>query len=301
MVVEQKDSDHAPFVPRPGLVTSAEGPASLGQPPRWQHLSQRSAVATGPQGGEECGACRSTPRLPAVLAAAARAAGHAPSIHNTQPWRWRVGATLDLYADRARQLAVTDPEGRLLTAQLRRRAAPRAGRAGRRGLAGRGDPAARTPPTRICWPGWRRPKPIPVEPAAVRLLQTMSLRHTDRRPVTDAPVDRAAVARVALRRARGGGAAARAGPRARRRPGRRRGAGPGGRVARPGLACRDGVLGGGDPGRGHRRARRGHPRPRAADHGARPRLRPARFAADQRRATTAPPCTRSSTATTTPR
>ena len=51
----------------------------------------------------------------ALLTEAARAAGHAPSIHNTQPWRWRVSADgLDLYAERGRQLGITDPEGRLL-------------------------------------------------------------------------------------------------------------------------------------------------------------------------------------------
>ncbi|MET0840099.1 MAG: hypothetical protein ABWY19_15055, partial [Marmoricola sp.] len=40
----------------------------------------------------------------------------APSVHNTQPWLWRIvdGATLELYADRTRQLAVADPDGRNL-------------------------------------------------------------------------------------------------------------------------------------------------------------------------------------------
>lgn len=39
----------------------------------------------------------------------------APSIHNTQPWLWRVdGTRLELYADRRRQLPVADPEGRHL-------------------------------------------------------------------------------------------------------------------------------------------------------------------------------------------
>jgi nitroreductase len=43
-------------------------------------------------------------------------ARRAPSIHNTQPWLWRVrGERLDLYADRRRQLHVTDPSGRNLT------------------------------------------------------------------------------------------------------------------------------------------------------------------------------------------
>ncbi|MDQ7910192.1 nitroreductase [Phytohabitans sp. ZYX-F-186] len=49
------------------------------------------------------------------LAEAAQRALRAPSAFNSQPWRWRVGAgVLDLYADRKRQLAVTDPDGRLL-------------------------------------------------------------------------------------------------------------------------------------------------------------------------------------------
>lgn len=40
----------------------------------------------------------------------------APSIHNTQPWSWRIdGSRIDLRADRGRQLHVADPEGRHLT------------------------------------------------------------------------------------------------------------------------------------------------------------------------------------------
>jgi nitroreductase len=40
----------------------------------------------------------------------------APSVHNTQPWRWRLrdDATIELYADRRRQLQVSDPSGRNL-------------------------------------------------------------------------------------------------------------------------------------------------------------------------------------------
>jgi len=42
-------------------------------------------------------------------------ATRAPSSHNTQPWRFRVGDGLvTLVADRARQLSVTDPDGREL-------------------------------------------------------------------------------------------------------------------------------------------------------------------------------------------
>ena len=37
----------------------------------------------------------------------------APSVHNTQPWKWRVrGADVDLYADYARQLVYADPARR---------------------------------------------------------------------------------------------------------------------------------------------------------------------------------------------
>ena len=44
-----------------------------------------------------------------VLALASRA----PSVHNSQPWRWLVGAeSLHLYSDADRQLPNTDPEGR---------------------------------------------------------------------------------------------------------------------------------------------------------------------------------------------
>ena len=50
-----------------------------------------------------------TARLAQVLAHALRA----PSVHNTQPWRWRLdGDVIDLFADVRRQLPVTDPDGR---------------------------------------------------------------------------------------------------------------------------------------------------------------------------------------------
>ncbi len=41
---------------------------------------------------------------------------HAPSVHNTQPWRWRVidDTVVELYPDRSRQLLVSDPTGRNL-------------------------------------------------------------------------------------------------------------------------------------------------------------------------------------------
>jgi hypothetical protein len=51
-----------------------------------------------------------------VLVEAARSAGSAPSVANSQPWHWRVrGDTLELWAEPSRQLTMADPEGRLLT------------------------------------------------------------------------------------------------------------------------------------------------------------------------------------------
>ncbi|GAA3434926.1 Acg family FMN-binding oxidoreductase [Kutzneria kofuensis] len=48
-----------------------------------------------------------------TLRSAVSLAARAPSIHNSQPWRWLLGATsLHLYADASRLLPATDPDGR---------------------------------------------------------------------------------------------------------------------------------------------------------------------------------------------
>ncbi|GGN77685.1 NAD(P)H nitroreductase [Nocardia rhizosphaerihabitans] len=48
-----------------------------------------------------------------TLRSALALASRAPSVHNTQPWLWRVGhETLHLYADESRRLPHTDPDGR---------------------------------------------------------------------------------------------------------------------------------------------------------------------------------------------
>jgi hypothetical protein len=40
-------------------------------------------------------------------------ANRAPSVHNSQPWRWRIGpSSIHLFVDRERALPATDPEGR---------------------------------------------------------------------------------------------------------------------------------------------------------------------------------------------
>lgn len=131
--------------------------------------------------------------IPAALAEAAASAGYAPSIHNTQPWRWRVlPDRLELRADRSRQLAVADPEGRLLVVSCggalhhaRIALAAQGLSVAVDRLPDPGDPdllAALTVTGRE-----------PVTPAVMRLVQAAQVRHTDRRPVTDAPVPAAAL------------------------------------------------------------------------------------------------------------
>lgn len=57
---------------------------------------------------------RSVP-LDYAIAPILEAALHAPSSHNTQPWRFRVaGRAIRLYADRSRSLPINDPEDREL-------------------------------------------------------------------------------------------------------------------------------------------------------------------------------------------
>lgn len=52
----------------------------------------------------------------ADLRRAAARATRAPSVHNTQPWRFELGPTaLELSADSSRQLPVIDPDGRQMT------------------------------------------------------------------------------------------------------------------------------------------------------------------------------------------
>jgi nitroreductase len=133
----------------------------------------------------------------AILAEAAQAAGHAPSVHNTQPWRWRVGpAGLDLLAERSRQLGVTDPDGRLLHVSC-----GAALHHARLALATEGwtaevdrlpDPADPDHLARLTLGAQ-----APATPQTMRLFQAVAVRHTDRRPVSATPVDPDALAAVA--------------------------------------------------------------------------------------------------------
>jgi hypothetical protein len=131
-----------------------------------------------------------------ALARAAYASALAPSVFNTQPWRWQVHPEwLDLFADRSRQLGVADPSGRLLTISC--------------------GAALHHARVALAAEGWRapvHPGPDPADPdhlarvgpaehsgvtgAAVRRFQAAERRRTDRRPVAEVPVPRDLLARI---------------------------------------------------------------------------------------------------------
>ncbi|MBT8227229.1 MAG: nitroreductase [Dactylosporangium sp.] len=131
-----------------------------------------------------------------VLAQAAVAALPAPSIFNSQPWRWRVSEHgAELRADRARQLRSVDPDGRLLTVSC--------GIALHHALTSLAAHGADADVERFPEP--RDPDLLarirvsggcPPDPVAVRLNAVLSVRRTDRRPFADRPVDERALDRV---------------------------------------------------------------------------------------------------------
>jgi len=50
---------------------------------------------------------------PRTVRSALELAARAPSVHNTQPWRWRIGDdSVELLADEGRRLRATDQDGR---------------------------------------------------------------------------------------------------------------------------------------------------------------------------------------------
>lgn len=128
-------------------------------------------------------------RVTEALAEAAAAASFAPSIHNTQPWHWRIRqGVLELWAVRARQLTATDPEGRMLAIScgtaLHHAQVALAAQGYQAHVVQLPDPAN---PDHLAdvTPADHHP----VSAAAMRLYQAIALRHTDRRPVTETPVD----------------------------------------------------------------------------------------------------------------
>jgi len=123
-----------------------------------------------------------------ALEQAATVALRAPSIFNTQPWRWRLDdGVAELRADRERQLHTVDPQGRLLTLScgvalhhLRAALAASGTQVEVARLPEPGDPDLLA---RVRVTGKE-----PVTAAAMRHYESLLIRHTDRRPFLQTPV-----------------------------------------------------------------------------------------------------------------
>ncbi|WP_327002155.1 nitroreductase [Dactylosporangium sp. NBC_01737] len=119
-----------------------------------------------------------------ALARAADTARLAPSVHNTQPWRWVVrGDRLELFAVTDRQLHEQDPAGRLMllscgAALHHARVALDAEGWTHRVERPAGEPLAVV----------HAEHAGPADPSAMRRLQLLQVRRTDRRAVSDEPV-----------------------------------------------------------------------------------------------------------------
>jgi hypothetical protein len=132
---------------------------------------------------------RETAQIPAEqVGYLVRVAARAPSLHNTQPWRFRVADdTIELYADRRRQLP-EDPDGRELLISCG--AALYGLRLAVRSLGCRpqvdllpGPPGNRRPLARV-----RLGAAAPMTPEEHKMLAAMPHRHTHRGPFEPGPL-----------------------------------------------------------------------------------------------------------------
>lgn len=127
-----------------------------------------------------------------AMRTAVSVARFAPSLHNTQPWQWRLAAgSMDLHTDRSRHMRVTDPKGRLMI--LSCGAALRYARIALQ-IQGFTHPSVhRIEHGRAATDEVLLARLTPAEheeptPASMHELRLMMQRHTDRGPVRDEPV-----------------------------------------------------------------------------------------------------------------
>jgi nitroreductase len=119
---------------------------------------------------------------PRTVRSALKLASRAPSLNNSQPWRWRLApSSVHLYADFDRQLAVVDPTGRELVIScgaILHHARVTFGSLGWRVLLHRlPNPAE---PNHLAALEFSRLSEV--DEQAVRLANAASTRHSDRRP-----------------------------------------------------------------------------------------------------------------------
>jgi nitroreductase len=130
------------------------------------------------------------------LEQAARAAQHAPSVFNTQPWSWEItGRSMELFADRDRRVESIDPDDRLLLISC-----------------GAALHHARTALNAAGWSAEveRLPEPgrpellaritlgtsVPPDPENQRMAAAIARRRTDRRAFGDRPVGEAELTKL---------------------------------------------------------------------------------------------------------
>lgn len=112
----------------------------------------------------------------------------APSMHNTQPWSWRVtGTTIELSADRGRQLRHADPDGRNLLISCG--SALHHAQVAARGLGWKPHVTRHPEPDHPNLLARIELEPTPVTPVSQVDLQALWDRCTDRRRFTSWPVD----------------------------------------------------------------------------------------------------------------
>lgn len=130
-------------------------------------------------------------------------ASRAPSVHNTQPWRWRVDDTsLHLFSDAVRQLPNTDPDGRDLIlscgAALHHCVVGLAASGWRAKVARLPDPADPSQLAAI------QMLPYRADALDIALAAAIPRRRTDRRHYSSWPVPVGDIALMAARAARNG-------------------------------------------------------------------------------------------------
>jgi hypothetical protein len=151
-------------------------------------MAEATSRKAAPARGAPAGAIGAVPILADQAAYLVRVAARAPSLHNTQPWRFRVGDdAIELYADRRRQLP-EDPNGRELMISCG--AALYGLRLAVRSLGRRPEvdlfpePAgSRRPVARV-----RLGAAAPITPEEQKLLAAMPHRHTHRGPFEPGPL-----------------------------------------------------------------------------------------------------------------